>query len=84
MYTCTLHLGFVKEIVTKGLWKSFFELVIRISNKQTCDLLICFISIKIMNQGELLCILVILIWNNSKYKIITCSDVSQPLYVDIF
>lgn len=37
-----------------------------------------------MNQGELLCILVILIWGNSKYKIITCSDVSQPLRVDIF
>lgn len=25
MYTCTIHLGFVKEIVTKGLWKSFLN-----------------------------------------------------------
>lgn len=53
-------------------------------NKQSFDLVICLISIRIMNQGELLCILVILIWGNSKYKIITCSDVSQPLRVDIF
>lgn len=37
-----------------------------------------------MNQGKLLFMLVILIWGNSKYKIITCSDVSLPLHVDIF
>lgn len=64
--------------------ESIFELIIRILNKQSCDLLICLISIRIMNQRELLCILLILIWGNSKYKIITCSDVSQPLRVEIF
>lgn len=58
--------------------------LIRKSNKQSCDRLICLISIRLMNQGELLCISVILIWGNSKYKIITCSDVSQPLHVGIF
>ena len=36
-----------------------------------------------MNQ-ELLCISVILIWSNSKYKMITFNDVSQPFHVDIF
>lgn len=68
----------------KGLMKIISELIIRILNKQFCDLLICFLSIRIINLRELLCISVILIWGNSKYKIITCSDVSQPLHVEIF
>lgn len=82
MYTCTIHLGFVKKIVAKGLRN--FELMIRKLNKQSCDLLICFISIRLMDQGELLCVSVTLIWGNSKYKMITCTDVSQPFHVDTF
>lgn len=41
--------------------KIISELIIRILTRQFCDLLICFISIGIINQRELLCISVILI-----------------------
>lgn len=60
MYTGTIHLGFVKRDSHKGLMKIISELIIRILNRQFCDL-ICFISIGIINQRELLCISVILI-----------------------
>lgn len=49
----------------KGLMKILSELIITISNRQFCDLLICLLSIRIVNQRELLCISVILIWGNS-------------------
>ena len=85
LYICTpeLFIWVLLKRCHKGLMKIIFELIIRKLNKQSCDLPICFISIRIMNQ-ELLCISVILIWSNSKYKMITCNDVSQPFHVDIF
>lgn len=65
--------------VTKGLRKITFELIIRILTKQSYDPLIWFISVRITKQ-----LVMYFSYFNYKCKIITCSDVSQPLYVDIF